>query len=130
MYLFIYLFIFSILQLTQVSLQGSSHSAEMAEALTRSSLRFAFQDGHVEELCAAEAEEAWVLNLKRGVLSTFQTSRVSPGKHVSVADVFVDSVSFFATAPTVAIFVFFLIFVPLRHFLVSFSVFHTTFTYL
>ncbi|XP_050696049.1 uncharacterized protein LOC126985337 [Eriocheir sinensis] len=69
------------LRLTKVSLQGSSHSEEMAEALTRSSLRFAFQDGNVEELCAAEAEEAWVLNFKRGVLSAFQTSRTSPGNH-------------------------------------------------
>lgn len=55
----------------------------MAAALTRSGLRFAFQDGHVEELCAAEAEEAWTLNFKRGVLAAFQTTRTAPGKHVS-----------------------------------------------
>lgn len=71
-------------QLTQVTLHGSSHSEEMAEALTRSSLRFSFQDGRIEELCAAETDEAWVLNFKRGVLSGFQTSRTSPGKHVSL----------------------------------------------
>lgn len=54
----------------------------MAAALTRSALRFSFQDGRVEELCAAPTEETWVLNLKRGLLSAFQTSLTRPGTEV------------------------------------------------
>nr|UNP37702.1 dLp/HDL-BGBP protein [Scylla paramamosain] len=67
------------LRLTDVSLQGSTRAEEMAAALTRTSLRFSFQDGRVEELCAAPTEDIWVLNLKRGVLSAFQTSLTRPG---------------------------------------------------
>ncbi|KAG0718526.1 Apolipophorin [Chionoecetes opilio] len=67
------------LRLTEVSLDGSSHAAEMAAALTRADLRFSFQDGRVEELCAAPSEDTWVLNFKRGLLTAFQTSITRPG---------------------------------------------------
>ncbi|GLH12110.1 Uncharacterized protein GBIM_16860 [Gryllus bimaculatus] len=37
-------------------------------------LRFSFHDGIISELCPAANETSWVLNLKRGILSTFQNS--------------------------------------------------------
>lgn len=36
--------------------------------------RFAFHDGLISEICPEEAEEDWVLNFKRGILSLFQNS--------------------------------------------------------
>ncbi|KAK3861716.1 hypothetical protein Pcinc_032352 [Petrolisthes cinctipes] len=66
-------------KLTEVQLEGSTHTQEFAEGVTKSPLRFSFQDGQVEALCSEVSEPAWVLNFKRGVLSTFQSSMTRPG---------------------------------------------------
>lgn len=63
-----------ILTLSDVSLEGSGHSAEFSDAITKNPLRFSFQDGIIENMCNEVSEPAWVLNFKRGVLSTFQNS--------------------------------------------------------
>ncbi|KAK4294432.1 hypothetical protein Pmani_032938 [Petrolisthes manimaculis] len=68
-----------ILRLTEVQLEGSTHTQEFGEGVTKSPLRFSFQDGQVEALCSEVSEPAWVLNFKRGVLSTFQSSMTRPG---------------------------------------------------
>lgn len=68
-----------ILKLTDVNLDGSSHGPEFAAAVTKSPLRFSFQDGQVESICGEASEPAWVLNFKRGVLSTFQNSMAHQG---------------------------------------------------
>ena len=71
-------------QLSQVSLQDSSPgqygrrdhvpgSEKFRSALQRQKLRFSFVNGRVEELCP-EDEEAWVLNIKRAILSGFQNT--------------------------------------------------------
>ena len=52
----------------------ASGSAKFGAALERNPLIFAFQDGHVEHMCPASGEESWVLNLKRGILSSMQNS--------------------------------------------------------
>lgn len=49
-------------------------NAEFSQALEQNPLRFSFQDGIVEELCPSYDESAWVLNIKRGVLSAFQNT--------------------------------------------------------
>nr|AHJ78589.1 dLp/HDL-BGBP precursor [Astacus leptodactylus] len=67
------------LRVTDVTLGGSAHEQEFAAAITKSPLRFAFQDGRVETLCSHVSEPAWVLNFKRGVLSTFHNSFTSKG---------------------------------------------------
>lgn len=36
--------------------------------------RFAFHDGVITEICPQEREEDWVINFKRGILSTFQNT--------------------------------------------------------
>lgn len=36
--------------------------------------RFAFHDGVIGELCPDEAEENWVVNFKRGILSSLQNT--------------------------------------------------------
>lgn len=38
------------------------------------SYRFAFQDGVIGELCPNETETNWVINFKRGILSSLQNS--------------------------------------------------------
>ncbi|XP_064104223.1 uncharacterized protein LOC135214035 [Macrobrachium nipponense] len=63
-----------VLRLTEVQLQNSIHNAEFSEAIMKNPLRFSFQDGVVESLCSEATEPTWVLNFKRGLLSTFQNS--------------------------------------------------------
>ncbi|GAB6031625.1 hypothetical protein CHUAL_009385 [Chamberlinius hualienensis] len=43
-------------------------------SLEENSLDFSFQDGLVNQLCPRPNEPLWVLNIKRGILSTFQNS--------------------------------------------------------
>ncbi len=58
--------------LTKRSLSDNHKS--FRSQLEQRPLRFAFQDGSIKELCASEDEPEWVLNVKRGVLSSFQNS--------------------------------------------------------
>ncbi|XP_056647213.1 uncharacterized protein LOC130451874 [Diorhabda sublineata] len=50
------------------------NSMEFADALTTYSVRFAFQDGIIYEVCPKEEEKEWVLNFKKGILSMLQNS--------------------------------------------------------
>ena len=63
-----------ILQLEDVALVGSSKSQEFAQELTKRSIRFSLQNGIVESVCATEDEPAWVLNFKKGIISSLQNS--------------------------------------------------------
>ncbi|XP_046393120.1 uncharacterized protein LOC124161022 [Ischnura elegans] len=47
---------------------------EFAAALQKNPLRFSLQHGKVEELCSLPGEPTWVLNFKRGLLSSIQNS--------------------------------------------------------
>ena len=54
---------------------GGSSAAQFKEELERHPLRFSFLDGRIEEVCPLVADEkTWVLNIKRGILSAFQTN--------------------------------------------------------
>ncbi|XP_034189232.2 apolipoprotein lipid transfer particle [Osmia lignaria lignaria] len=48
--------------------------ADFKTHLERYTLRFAFDDGRVDELCPDKREPIWALNLKRGVLSMLQNT--------------------------------------------------------
>ncbi|XP_072946200.1 uncharacterized protein Apoltp [Epargyreus clarus] len=69
-----------LLQLSDVTLidQDEYYPVERAEkfihAVSLHTLRFAFHDGIISEICPDESEEDWVLNFKRGILSLFQNS--------------------------------------------------------
>lgn len=61
--------------LTDVDSRNSvERSAQFSSALEKNSLRFSFQDGTVDELCADDDDPVWVLNIKRGILSAFQNT--------------------------------------------------------
>lgn len=73
------------LQLEDVVLSGSdpnysqrlltdTQSAEFKKALEEHHLRFSFQDGIMEELCPLPEESEWVLNIKKGILSSLQNT--------------------------------------------------------
>ncbi|XP_076346984.1 LOW QUALITY PROTEIN: uncharacterized protein LOC143245065 [Tachypleus tridentatus] len=73
------------LQLRRVSLEQTDpknpayrrvapETVKFRKDLERNTLRFSFQDGRIETLCPTENEPAWVLNIKRGVLSMIQNS--------------------------------------------------------
>merc|ERR1712168_1426706 len=63
-----------VLSLSDVSSEGSADAEKFASEVSRKPLRFAFDDGKITHICAAEEEEEWVLNIKRGVLSNFQNT--------------------------------------------------------
>lgn len=47
---------------------------EFRRSLEKNVLHFSFQDGQIESLCPNENEESWILNIKKGILSSFQNS--------------------------------------------------------
>jgi hypothetical protein len=60
--------------LTNADIRSSvTRSAHFSAALQANSLHFSFQDGTVDELCPGD-DPAWVLNIKRGILSAFQNT--------------------------------------------------------
>ncbi|XP_070194611.1 uncharacterized protein [Littorina saxatilis] len=52
----------------------SPRAAELRRVLEAAPLRFAFQDGVVQELCPDPQDDPWALNIKRGLLSALQNS--------------------------------------------------------
>lgn len=56
------------------SLLTDTQSNEFKTALEEHPLRFSFQDGIMEELCPLPEESAWVLNIKKGILSSLQNT--------------------------------------------------------
>lgn len=53
---------------------GADDMSTARRALEEQPLRFAFYDGAVGEVCPGEGEGLWALNIKRGVLTSFQNS--------------------------------------------------------
>lgn len=47
---------------------------DMADELSRYEMRFAFHDGFINELCPHDEESVWVLNIKRGIISSLQNT--------------------------------------------------------
>jgi len=45
---------------------------ELTSQLEEHSIRFAFQDGAIEQICSHPDDPVWVLNVKRGIISLFQ----------------------------------------------------------
>lgn len=74
----IIVFNFFLFQLSDVSLiendRQSRNSNDFKQRLEAKPLRFAFQDGVIENVCSTTGEDERVLNIKRAVLSTFQNS--------------------------------------------------------
>lgn len=56
------------------TLLTDTQSNEFKTALEEHPLRFSFQDGIMEELCPLPEESAWVLNIKKGILSSLQNT--------------------------------------------------------
>lgn len=51
-----------------------SKSGDMAIDLQKFDLRFSFHDGLISEVCPNPGEPSWVLNIKKGILSTIQNT--------------------------------------------------------
>lgn len=54
--------------------QTHPSSELLSESITEYSLRFAFNDGIISEVCPNEEEKSWVLNFKKGLLSMLHNS--------------------------------------------------------
>lgn len=48
--------------------------ADFKKSMEQYPIRFAFQDGKIQEVCPHPKEPTWVLNLKKGILSMFQNT--------------------------------------------------------
>ena len=68
-------------------MQPVEGSAAFRRALERTPLRFAFIDGVIEAVCPESDEPAWVLNIKRGILSALQNSMNSLDQGVATREV-------------------------------------------
>ncbi|EMP37320.1 hypothetical protein UY3_05455 [Chelonia mydas] len=51
----------------------------LGEVLEQHPLQFSFHDGKILKICPQQCEQAWVLNIKRGILSVLQTSPAAAG---------------------------------------------------
>lgn len=49
---------------------------EFKSSLESNTLRFAFNDGVIRELCPVPNDEIWALNIRRGVLSMLQNTMI------------------------------------------------------
>lgn len=54
--------------------QTHPNSELLSDSITEYSLRFAFNDGIISEVCPNEEEKSWVLNFKKGLLSMLHNS--------------------------------------------------------
>lgn len=67
-------------QLSDVSLEGSRHTSSFSSELTKSPLRFGFDEGLITDVCSQVDEPVWVSNFKRGILSMFQNTMTNVHK--------------------------------------------------
>uniref|UniRef100_A0A1C9ZV19 Apolipophorin long isoform n=1 Tax=Uroteuthis edulis TaxID=55720 RepID=A0A1C9ZV19_9MOLL len=66
-----------VMRINDASLQDSEddqNSQAFKEAMMKQPLKFSFQDGRIDHVCAMDEEQPWTLNIKRGILSAFQNS--------------------------------------------------------
>ena len=61
------------MKIESISASGNVPS-HYASDMTARPIRFAFDDGKIEHICAEDTEPTWVLNVKRGILSTIQNA--------------------------------------------------------
>ncbi|XP_069692884.1 uncharacterized protein Apoltp isoform X2 [Periplaneta americana] len=59
---------------TEIPSPELPHSQEFSRAISQHPLRFSFTDGLISEVCPHADEANWVLNFKRGIISTFQNT--------------------------------------------------------
>lgn len=60
--------------LRKVQIDGPKEAEIMKQQLERHSTKFAQDNGRYESICFDDAEETWVVNLKKAILSTIQVS--------------------------------------------------------
>ncbi|CAK8688943.1 unnamed protein product [Clavelina lepadiformis] len=80
-----------ILRIQEASIRDSQNRAvnaqDWADDLQRNPVHFNWQDGSIPEICSSNSDPAWVLNIKRGVLSTLQVSSVESTEAIEETDV-------------------------------------------
>ena len=86
-----------IFKLENVKIEGSEASKSFADALTAHSVQFGLEDRIISDVCSHPNEPEWVLNIKKGLISSFQSS-VSPSQlGTNITEV--DSSTHFPTFP-------------------------------
>merc|ERR1711881_469799 len=75
-----------VLTVTQAYI-GNGDLQQWQRALTQNPLHFSYQDGTIPVLCASNNDPTWVLNIKRGILSSLQVSTTSTLAAVQETDV-------------------------------------------
>ena len=90
-----YLQLFFQIQLSHVSLEDSRNGKrqqvnqawDFKQKLQENPLRFAFLDGRIDNVCPNSQEDTWVLNIKRGILSSLQNTMTDFNKDIKVTEV-------------------------------------------
>ena len=62
------------------------NTVEFSDALTRNGISFGFDDGRVRDVCHSDQDPLWVLNVKKGVMSSFQQSLENFDSSVNVTE--------------------------------------------
>ncbi|KAH0631886.1 hypothetical protein JD844_019780 [Phrynosoma platyrhinos] len=62
-------------------------NSSLREALEQHRLLFCFHNGKIQKIFPQEKEPTWVLNIKRGILSAFQTSWVAAAANSRIEEV-------------------------------------------
>ncbi|GFO07001.1 vitellogenin [Plakobranchus ocellatus] len=70
-------------------LKAADREEYFRRGLETSALRFSYQNGVVDHVCAGNREESWALNVKKGILSAFQNSMddLSKAQNITETDV-------------------------------------------
>ena len=60
-----------------------------AESLEKNTITFGFDNGRITDVCYSSNDELWVVNIKKGIMSSFQQSMTSfdTGGNVTETDV-------------------------------------------
>ena len=66
-------------KLENVNIEGTDTSKIFADALTAHPVQFGLEDRTISDVCSHPDEPEWVLNIKKGLISSFQSS-VSPSQ--------------------------------------------------
>ena len=57
-----------------------------ASALKNNPISFGFDNGRVKDVCLSSKDELWVVNVKKGIMSSFQHSVSEFGKSLNVTE--------------------------------------------
>lgn len=75
-----------VLTLSDVLLKDSEQNEDFVSAVTKHPLKFGFHEGQITEVCGQNEDPTWVVNFKKGILSTFQSTYFDYKTHPEIIE--------------------------------------------